>query len=234
MLCSTSLPSPVCIPCSVHLPGHHVPLYLCMQHCIFHALLYIPAGTCTPSPRYDLYGWQGMDSKWPVCQYTSWFVIHLLVHSMICCTSASTLHGLLYNYQYTSWSVIHLPLPVHFMVCYTSISTLHGLLYIYQYTSWSAIHLSIHFMVCYTSISTLHDLLLICHCQYTSWSVVHLLLPICRSCLLLLNFSPARGSGVHHSPSFKPPSPHANLFRRILGKSVVSIHLFYCGPPNFD
>lgn len=154
MLCSTSLPSPVCIPCSVHLPGHHVPLYLCKQHCIFHALLYIPAGTSTPSPWYDLYGWLGMDSKWPVCQYTSWFVIHLLVHSMICCTSASTLHGLLFicNCQYTSWSAIHL--SVHFMICYSSAtaSTLHDLFHICQYISLPAVHLPVHFMVYYTAV----------------------------------------------------------------------------------
>ena len=99
------------------------------------------------------------------------------------------------------------------MICYTSASTPH-------------------LIICHISTSTFHYLL--CICQYTSWSVVHLLSPVCRSCLLLLTLSPARGSGVHHSPSFKPASPHANLFRWILGKSAVSIHLFYCGATNFN
>ena len=131
---------------------------------------------------------------------------------MICYSSAtaSTLHDLLYICQYTSSHNLH----------------------IYQYISLPAMHLPVHFMVCYTSASAPHDLL---HTyqyiyQYTSWSVVHLLSPVCRSCLLLLSFSPARGSGVHHSPSFKPASPHANLFRLILGNSVVSIHLFIVHP----
>ena len=125
-----------------------------------HATLYISCSAVHPCRH--LYTFTQI---WPI-----WLTGHgqqvtcLPVHFMICYTSTSTLHDLLYICQYTSQSAIQL--PVHFMICYSSAtaSTLHGLLYIYQYTSWSAIHLSVHFMICYSSAtaSTLHDLLYIC------------------------------------------------------------------------
>ena len=151
-----------------------------------HATLYISCSAVHPCRH--LYTFTQI---WPI-----WLTGHgqqvtcLPVHFMICYTSTSTLHDLLYICQYTSRSAIQL--PVHFMICYSSAtaSTLHGLLYIYQYTSWSVTHLPlpVHFMICCTSVVAYMQIMLIVAqlqpCQRfrcSSFTFIQTAVPSCKS-----------------------------------------------------